>query len=107
MVKIWRTIIPYYDDQCTRKRITKSGFRTKKEAEEYTTDFKAQRKLSLADVKKEILFSDYFDSWMKKYENAGVARQTLITHYYAQKLVHEYFKDVKASEITKNVFQTF
>ncbi|MCM0583514.1 site-specific integrase [Weissella diestrammenae] len=63
--------------------------------------------MSENDINKKILFPNYFDEWIAKYEKSDVARQTFITHYSAQKEVSEYFEGIKISDITKNVFQKF
>lgn len=104
--KSWTAFMSYKEgDKIKRK--SKAGFRTKKEAELFEAEFISVHKNGNTNGSKLSLFVDYFDNWMAKYEQSGVARQTLITHYTAQKIVHDRLNTYTVEEMTKTVFQRF
>lgn len=104
--KTWTAFLTYKENN-NNKRTTKGGFRTKKEAEIFETNFKAAHNNNELNGYRTSLFIDYFDNWMEKYETSGVARQTLISHHTAQKIVHERLSSYTVEEMTKNIFQRF
>ncbi|QIL50484.1 hypothetical protein G7084_03610 [Weissella coleopterorum] len=80
---------------------------TKKEAEIFEINFKSSHNNNELNGYRSSLFIDYFDNWMEKYEISGVDRQTLISHYTAQKIVHERLSVYTVEEMTKMYFNDF
>ena len=64
-----------------RKQITKSGFRTKKEALDAGTKALAEyNNCGLSFVPSEISFNDYLDYWLKEYAAINL-KETTVTNY--------------------------
>ena len=64
-----------------RKQITKSGFRTKKEALEAGTKALAEyNNCGLSFTPSEISFSDYLDFWIKEYAQINL-KETTVNNY--------------------------
>jgi len=90
----WKVDYTYVDWQGNRKRSTKRGFPTKREAEEWGRSFLAQKQ---ADVT--MTFGDFLEVYYEDME-ARLKEHTMINKRYVIDLkVLPYFKDLKLSEI--------
>ena len=92
-----------------RKQITKSGFRTKKEALEAGAKALAEyNNCSLSFVPSEISFNDYLDYWLKEYAEVNFKKTTVAN--YAKK-INLYIKPelgiYKLKSLTPAILQNF
>lgn len=92
-----------------RKQITKSGFRTKKEALEAGTKALAEyNNCGLSFTPSEISFSDYLDFWIKEYAQINL-KETTVNNY--MKKIKLYIKPklgiYKLKALTPAVLQSF
>lgn len=92
-----------------RKRVSKSGFRTKKEATEAGTKALAEyNNTGLAFKPTEISANDYFDYWLKNYAELNLKPQT----YYGYRIIvnthlKPYFGKYKLKSLTPAIMQEF
>lgn len=90
----WKVDYSYVDWQGSRKRSTKRGFNTKREAEEWGRSFLAQKQ---ADVT--MTFGDFIEVYYEDME-ARLKEHTMINKRYVIDLkVLPYFKEMKLSDI--------
>lgn len=92
-----------------RKQITKSGFRTKKEALDAGTKALAEyNNCGLSFVPSEISFNDYLDYWIKEYATVNL-KETTVTNY--EKKIRLYIKPelgiYKLKALTPSILQNF
>lgn len=92
-----------------RKQITKSGFRTKKEALEAGTKALAEyNNCGLTFTPSEISFNDYLDYWIKEYAEVNL-KETTVDNYY--KKIKLYIKPdlgvYKLKSLTPAILQSF
>lgn len=92
-----------------RKQITKSGFRTKKEALEAGTKALAEyNNCGLTFIPSEISFNDYLDYWIKEYAQVNL-KSTTVENY--KKKIRLYIKPklgiYKLKSLTPAILQTF
>ena len=92
-----------------RKQITKSGFRTKKEALEAGTKALAEyNSCGLSFVPSEISFNDYLDYWIKEYAQVNL-KETTVNNYI--KKIRLYIKPelgiYKLKALTPAILQSY
>lgn len=100
--KTWQYIIELGRDPVTgkRKQLTKSGFRTKKLAEEAARKIEQQISDGTFVEESDITFNDFVDEW-KKYYAKYVKPNTLTTRMTAVNTLNKYIKHAMMRKITK------
>lgn len=88
-----------------RKQISKSGFKTKKEAQIAAAEFETNEKGYIQNVE-EISLSAYFEKWIELYKK-NTHKNTYSRYLINLKKVQEYFKDKPMSKITRSDYQEF
>ncbi|MBS0950452.1 site-specific integrase [Weissella minor] len=104
--KTWQARIIYTTPSGERKQEDKSGFKTKAAASAY----EAKRRTEIYEGKTtndHILFTEYYDDWLKIHLNQNLKTQTICNHTSTQRIVHEYFKNFYLNEITRKDMQKF
>lgn len=90
-----------------RRRWTKSDFTTKAAAKAWETDLMAKLNSGVEIDKTRVLFTEFYDDWLKRHLESGIKQQTRLNHLATQKIVHEYFKNVKLENLTRRRYQKF
>lgn len=108
--KSWSVQVSWYTIEagCKKKRHfkTKSGFKTKREAELWETKEKlAKSKGQISD--KNPLFIDYFKHWYEVYRKPSLAANTQKIYEYVAGVLEGYFGGLKIGSLTRENLQTF
>ena len=102
----WRAEVNYKDGGKYKKK-TKSGFKTKAEANAWASSIEVQKSnataLSLGDTP----FVDYYNDWVETHINSGIKEGTARGYRVAQEAAKKYFENYKLNEITRIVYQRF
>jgi Site-specific recombinase XerD len=102
----WRAEVNYKDGGKYKKK-TKSGFKTKAEANAWASSIEVQKSnttaLSLGDTP----FVDYYNDWVETHINSGIKEGTARGYRIAQETAKKYFDNYKLNEITRIVYQRF
>ena len=108
--KSWSAQVSWYTVETGGKKKrhfkTKSGFKTKKEAELWETKEKlAKSKGQISD--KNPLFIDYFKHWYEVYRKPSLAANTQKIYEYVTGVLEGYFGGFKIGSLTRENLQTF
>ena len=108
--KSWSVQVSWYTIEVGGKKKrhfkTKSGFKTKKEAELWETQAKlAKSKGQISD--KNPLFIDYFKHWYEVYRKPSLAANTQKIYEYVASVLEGYFGGLKIGSLTRENLQTF
>lgn len=108
--KAWSVQVSWYTVEAGGKKKrhykTKSGFKTKKEAQLWETQEKlAKSKGQISD--KNPVFADYFRRWYEVYRKPGVAANTRHVYEYVAGVLESYFGGLKIRSLTNENLQTF
>ncbi|NFA02990.1 tyrosine-type recombinase/integrase [Weissella cibaria] len=102
----WRAEVNYKDGGKYKKK-TKSGFKTKAEANAWASSIEVQKSnvtaLSLGDTP----FIDYYTDWVETHIDSGIKEATARGYRIAQETAKKYFDNYKLNEITRIVYQRF
>lgn len=102
----WRAEVDYKDGGKYKKK-TKSGFKTKAEANAWASSIEVQKSnvtaLSLGDTP----FIDYYTDWVETHIDSGIKEATARGYRIAQETAKKYFDNYKLNEITRIVYQRF
>lgn len=103
----WRADYSYYDSFGKRKKKSKRGFKTKRQASEWLTEV-------IKDINKiknpyyDWNFVDYFDMNMELKINSGIKSETVNAWQAVRNyIVVKYFSNIKISELTREKYQHF
>lgn len=88
----------------TRKRITKSGFNTKAEAQNWAT--KQELKKSAGNTFSSITLPEYFNDWYLNYKESQIAEATKVWYKRTYGVLLEYLNK-PLNKINRNEFQQF
>lgn len=108
--KAWSVQVSWYTVEAGGKKKrhykTKSGFKTKKEAELWETQEKlAKSKGQISD--KNPVFADYFRRWYGVYRKPSAAANTRHVYEYVANVLEAYFVGLKIRSLTSENLQTF
>lgn len=95
--------VPY---QGGYKKKTRSGFKTKTEANAWSAKTEGQKYDGDINFKPSQSFSDFVDVWIRTYKT-DVSRSTLVGYDLSSKAVKKYFGDTSIDKITRQQAQTF
>ncbi|MBJ7630979.1 site-specific integrase [Weissella sp. GP1] len=102
----WRAEVNYKDGGKYKKK-TKSGFKTKAEANAWASSIEIQKSnvtaLSLGDTP----FVDYYNDWVETHSHTGIKEGTILGYKVAKDTVKQYFDNYRLKEITRLVYQKF
>lgn len=103
----WRADYTYKDSTGKFKKKTKSGFKTKRLADEWLTKLKNDSD-KIKNPYYDWNFVDYFDMNMELKINSGIKPETVKAWQAVRNyIVLKYFADIKISELTREKYQHF
>ena len=105
--KYWQVRISIKDTNGNFTTKSKSGFKTKREAELYGAETEIKANQSQLSIAKELPFPAYYLDWFENYKEANVTQRTKATYIQFYNVITEYFKDTLTSEIDRRTYQTF
>jgi len=103
--KSWQIRTSYFDIRGNRHFKSKSGFKTKKEAELFINEL--NKAAGQSNNTGSTVFKEYFDDWAKTYKLPNVTKLTAQWYTQTSKQIDKYFgiRDIK--EITRRDYQNF
>lgn len=104
--KTWQIRVSYKNGAGKFRTISKGGFKTKAAAMAYEAQLKVDIQNDDTDNKK-LSFIDYYDSWLNRHLKQNLKQQTVLNHIATQKIVHQYFDDIKINDLTRTDIQDF
>ncbi|BAN75034.1 MULTISPECIES: site-specific integrase [Lacticaseibacillus] len=103
--KVWQYEISYKDLDGTYKKLRKSGFALKADAELAASQIKS----SYIDVKQfkagNITLADYFERWIHLYKQGAVTKVTYIKYENTLNHIHRLFGSLLLRDITRSIYQ--
>jgi len=103
----WRTRIQYKDKQGEKKWLTKSGFTTKKSAQEYANQMEYEYNRGGDLNNKNIAFIDYLVKWYKTFREPKVSESTQDKYRYTIRVAQDFFGTTPIKDITTTMYQDF
>lgn len=103
----WETHISYKDNANIYKKKQKGGFKTKKEAMAYATEFEMSIKNGINSFSEGITFYNYFQNWITIYKEPNSANSTLARYANSLMVIDKYFKETELNAIKKLDYQLF
>ncbi|MDK1720188.1 tyrosine-type recombinase/integrase [Dellaglioa algida] len=103
----WQTRISYKDIDNVYKVKQKGGFKTKKAAMAYATEFEMSIKNGINSISENITFYNYFENWITIYKNPNSSSSTLARYANSLMIIGKYFKKTELSTIKKIDYQLF
>lgn len=104
--KSWRYVISYKDEQGKYKRLTKDGFKTKKEAQTHANELEYNLKRGY-DISNDVVFVDYFKQWYDINKKPHVSKSTLNRYESAHAHLKNYFGNRRIKDIKQSDYQKF
>lgn len=105
--EFWQWRFTYMDKNDVQREKSKSGYRTKKEAQVAGNKKKLEFMEGLNIEKADMLFVDYYKEWIEMYKIGAFSLETDRFYNDAVHIVEKYFSGVKLSEITRESYQQF
>lgn len=90
-----------------RRRKTKSGFRTKAEANGWAMQTEADKVNQTLVLPNKISFPDAFDNWYQTYKEPTLSAATKRWYRFTSGVLHERFNNVRLSSMDRHRFQSF
>lgn len=106
--KTWRARIDYYDNAGVRRVKSKSGFRTKKEAELYLLELQNEKVNGDLSLDTATLFPIFFINWFKTYKEQTVTARTKATYIqFYNALEASSLQNVEVGKMDRLQYQNF
>lgn len=102
--KTWTAVVSVIEDG-SRKRLTRSGFKTKKDAERYDYDLESQKHFGKRLTASEITFSAYFRNWYIHYKQGKIRESSLRLYVTFGRVITNLFGDTTLKELTPALLQ--
>ncbi|MFD1392147.1 tyrosine-type recombinase/integrase [Lacticaseibacillus jixianensis] len=103
--EVWQYEISYKDRDGQYKKLRRSGFRLKSDAElaasKVRTDFVDVRQYRNA----ELSLADFFERWLKLYKSGSVSDITLRKYTNTLKHIRQIFGDIKLKDLSRSLYQ--
>lgn len=104
--KTWQFEISYKTKDGKFKKLRQGGFRTKSDASSVAIELELELKKGYDPAKKDMLFSDYYLSWIELYKKNFVAPRTYRRYLDSLTNIKKYFEFETISSLTKAKYQT-
>lgn len=91
----------------TKREVTQSGFRTRKEAQ-IAASMRETELIQGGSIDGGLkVFAEYFEQWYHLYKESNLAPKTQKNYKISIKVAHDYFKKLRIKDITEDVYQKF
>lgn len=91
----------------TKREVTQSGFRTRKEAQ-IAASMRETELIQGGSIDGGLkVFAEYFEQWYYLYKESNLAPKTQKNYKISIKIAHDYFKKLRIKDITEDVYQKF
>jgi len=103
----WQARVSRYVQDGKRQYVSKSGFRTKKEAEIYANQAEIEVQKTPLQKRLEQPFYDYFDDWYTTYRKPKISEASQRAYVHTENQLKKYFNDRSISAISRKDYQDF
>ncbi|GHP13735.1 integrase [Lentilactobacillus fungorum] len=103
----WQVRVSYKDKTGKRKSISKSGFKTKKMAQEYGTSLEYEYGHGGQLEDKNVGFVNYFIDWYQTYREPSLSENTKTKYIYTINVITEFFGETRLNDVTRSAYQNF
>lgn len=90
-----------------RRRKTKSGFKTKAEAQGWANEMEVAKQKHTLTFNSKTPFTKYFDDWVEIYKKPFVSYSTVQWYKLTSKHLHKAFGNIAIEDMTRTRFQKF
>ncbi len=103
--KTWQIRTSYFDIHGKRKFKSKTGFKTKREAQLFITELEKEtsKDLSLTNT----TFKGYFDEWAATYRLPNIVKSTAVWYSVTSKEIEKHFGITDIRKVTRRDYQIF
>lgn len=106
--KFWQVRISYYDQSGNRKSKSKSGFKTKKEAEIYANELQQEQINGDLSLNTATRFPVFFKNWFQTYKENSVTTRTKATYIqFYNALSKSSLSDIEVGKVDRLQYQNF
>ncbi|WP_156656543.1 tyrosine-type recombinase/integrase, partial [Fructilactobacillus florum] len=99
--------VDYYDDDGKRHFKSKSGFKTKKEAQLFVSQMVVDKMSKKFVPNTPPLFYKYFWSWFETYKEKTITNSTIRQYVHTYNILKKYLPTITVDKINRNIYQKF
>ncbi|WP_180764369.1 tyrosine-type recombinase/integrase [Falseniella ignava] len=103
--KTWEYTVSYKKGKGDYGRLTKGGFRTKKEAESEARQLEVSISEGYNPIKKEMLFSEYFKDWYELYKKQVITDVTIRKYKATYNNIKKYIPHHRLCDLDRKEYQ--
>lgn len=104
---VWQVRVSYQDKQGINRTKSKSGFKTKREAEIYAADLQQQSFNGEITLNENTPFVQYFKEWYELFKEPSISRRTKLTYEASTNVIKDNFNNIPIGEIDRTYYQRF
>lgn len=101
----WTYRIRYYDENGKKHSISKSGFKTSKDAKKAGEILELKYHQSGISQKENITFHDYAQMWIETYKKDHISKHSYYIYSLIPIEIKNHFKETKLKDVTKSDYQ--
>ncbi|USS86449.1 site-specific integrase [Fructilactobacillus cliffordii] len=105
--KAWQARIDYYDDNGKRHFKSKTGFKSKREAQVFISQMIVDKSSGQFVPNVPPLFYDYFWNWFQTYKEKTVTERTKRDYIHVKRVLEKYLPQTKVDEMNRERYQSF
>lgn len=103
----WQARVNYYDENGKRRSKSKSGFKTKREAQLFANDYELKANNNELGPDTEITLAAYFKQWYELYKTPAVSPRTLKAYEYTFNVINKYLPKMQLTNLNAQNYQKF
>lgn len=104
--KTYRATVSWYEDG-VRKFKSKSGFKTKREAQIYVNELENLKARNFISQNSKTPFPEYFWSWFETYKESSVSERTKLTYKNAFNVLKKHLSGIPIEEMDRRLYRKF
>lgn len=104
--KTYRATVSWYEDG-VRKFKSKSGFKTKREAQIYANELENLKARNFISQNSKTPFPEYFWSWFETYKESSVSERTKLTYKNAFNVLKKHLGGIPIEEMDRRLYRKF
>ncbi|OQR21100.1 site-specific integrase [Ligilactobacillus salivarius] len=104
--KTYRATVSWYEDG-VRKFKSKSGFKTKREAQIYANELENLKARNFISQNSKTPFPEYFWSWFETYKESSVSERTKLTYKNTFNVLKKHLGGIPIEEMDRRLYRKF
>lgn len=104
--KTYRATVSWHEDG-VRKFKSKSGFKTKREAQIYVNELENLKARNFISQNSKTPFPEYFWSWFETYKESSVSERTKLTYKNAFNVLKKHLNGIPIEEMDRRLYRKF